>query len=322
MPSASFCSGDVENRARVEDIMLVFVTGASGFVGTGVTKELLAHGYEVLGLARSAASADKLRQLGATVHEGSIDDYESLKRGAQQADAVIHLAFKHDFENYWANCLQEGEVVKALGEALEGTNKPLIVTSATAVLTDTRDPSSTAPSTEHDPVPTDMAVMPRCISETASLAFSSRGVRVSVVRLPPSVHGRGEHGFIPMIVDAARKAGASGYIGEGTNVWPSVGRDDAAVLYRLALEKGDNGDIFHAVHDQGVPFKSIADAIGKRTGLPVKSVKEDEGEAHFGWLARIAKLSNPVSAKWTSEKLGWQPKGTTLLEDIEAGVYC
>ncbi|GAA5998684.1 SDR family oxidoreductase [Rhodotorula paludigena] len=302
--------------------MLVFVTGASGFVGTGVTKELLAHGYEVLGLARSAAAADKLRQLGAIVHEGSIDDYDSLKRGAQQADAVIHLAFKQDFENFWANCLQEGEVIKALGEALEGTNKPLIVTSGTAVLAGTRDPSSTAPITEHDPAPTDMAVMPRCISETASLAFSSRGVRVSVVRLPPSVHGRGDHASIPMLVDAARKAGAAGYIGEGNVVWPAVGRDDAAVLYRLALEKGDNGNIFHAVHDESVPFKSIAESIGKRMGLPVKSVKEDDAEAHFGVLAIFAKLSNPASAKWTSEKLGWHPKGTPLLEVINAGVYC
>ncbi|BGP38395.1 hypothetical protein JCM10450v2_002340 [Rhodotorula kratochvilovae] len=301
--------------------MHVFVTGASGFVGSAVVKELLSHGHTVLGLARNSASADKLKKLGADVHEGSVLDLESLKAGAAKADGVIHLAFQHDFSRWLESCREDGAAIEALGSALEGTDKPLVVTSGTAVLSATRDPASTAPSAEDDPAPTAFEQMPRIQSELSAQSLVARGVRVSVLRLPPTVHGPRDGGFVAAMVDTAHAKGAAAYVGEGANVWPAVHRDDAAAAFRLALEKAPAGAVLHAVGEEGVPLKSVAEVIGRKVGVPVKSVSHEEAGAHFGWLAHFAEMNAPASSDKTRKLLGWEPEHIGLLEDLETGTY-
>lgn len=229
--------------------MHVFVTGASGFVGSAVVQELLSHGHTVIGLARSQASADKLKLAGAEVLHGSVRDLEALKAGATQADGVIHLAFNHDFSRWLDSCREDGEAIDALGSALVDTGKPLVVTSGVGVLSVSRAPGSTTPCAEDDPSPTSASQMPRIQSELSALPLAQQGVRVSVVRLTPTVHGKGDVGFIPAMIRAARDRSAAAYVETGDNVWPTVHRDDAAVLYRLALEKASAGSILHAVHE-------------------------------------------------------------------------
>jgi len=292
--------------------MRVFVTGASGFIGSAVVKELIANGHEVLGLARSDASAAKITAAGAAVHRGSIEDLDSLKSGATASDGVIHTAFIHDFSDFKANCEKDRHAIEAMGSALAGSDRPLIISSGIGLLA----PGRLA-------VETDMPTgsIPRVASEEAAAAVAARGVRVSAMRLPPSVHGEGDHGFVPTIINIAREKGVSAYIAEGANRWPSVHRLDAATAFRLALEKGAAQPHYHAVDDEGVPTKHIAEVIGRHLDVPVVSKSTEEAAAHFGWIGHFFTLDVPASGKQTREWLGWRPTRSSLLADLGQGHY-
>ena len=286
-------------------MMRVFVTGASGFVGSAVTAELIGAGHEVLGLARSDDAAAKITAMGAVAHRGELTDFDSLARGVKAADAVIHCGFDHDFTKFAENCANEKRSVLAMGEPLKGTAKTLIVTSGQMA-----EMESQAPNSHH----------PRVVSENAAQQLRGAGVKVMVIRLPPSVHGAGDHGFVPMLIDIAREKGFAAYTGEGANVWPAVHRLDAAKLYRLALEYGD-GPVYHAAAETGLPFHQIAMAIGAGLGLPVRSLTADEAEAHFGWFARFSQMDAKASNDWTRATLGYQLQEAGLLADMEAHYF-
>lgn len=294
--------------------MRVFVTGASGFVGTAVVRELIGAGHEVVGLARSDSSAAALRTAGAEVHRGDLDDLDSLRRGAASADGVIHTAFKHDFSNIAASGVIDLHAIEAMGAVLEGTGKPFVTTSAFLV-----EPGLYA--TEEDPAHPDSVAPFRVPSEEATLALADHGVRTSVVRLPPSVHGPDDGAFVPKLIDIAREKGVSAMIDEGTNHWPAVHRDDAARLYRLALEKAEPGTRVHAVDDEGVPLHAIATAIGQGLGLPVAQVTDTEAAIHFGWFAHFIALDLRASSTLTQQRLGWKPEQPGLLADLAEGHY-
>ena len=294
--------------------MRVFVTGATGFVGSAVVQALLQAGHQVLGLARSEASAQALTDAGADVHRGSIEDLQSLASGAAQADGVIHTAFIHDFSQFLENCEKDRLAIGALGAALKGTDKPLIVTSGTALV------SNGHLATEND-LPDPQGRNPRIASDQAAAALAEQGVHVSLVRLPPSVHGAGDHGFVPMIIAMAREKGESAYIGAGQNLWPAVHRLDAARVFVLALEKGASNAIYHANSEEGVPFREIATLIGKHLNLPVVSKNAQEAGEHFGWFTHFASLNNPTSSQITREVLGWKPEHQDLLTDIDTAGY-
>lgn len=295
--------------------MRIFVTGASGFVGTAVLRELIAAGHQVLGLARSDASADALWTLGAEVHRGELTDLASLKAGARDVDGVIHAGFIHDFARFKEVCEIDRQAITALGEALRGTDRPLIVTSGTALV------SGQGIATETMVTPTGDKALPRVASEEAAAAVAAMGVRVSVMRLPPSVHGEGDHGFVPLLIKLAREKGAAAYIGDGANRWPAVHRADAARAYRLAIESGAEARHYHANAEDGVPFRAIAGVIGKRLGLPVVSLSGDAAAAHFGWFAHFAGLDNPSSSAETRTQLGWKPQEPGLLADLDNPYY-
>jgi len=291
--------------------MRVFVTGASGFIGSAVVRELLDGGHHVVGLARSDGSAAGLAAAGVEVIRGDIENLDSLGAGAANADGVIHLAFVHDFSDYARAGQTDRRAIETIGEALAGSDRPFVVTAGTAGLTQGRVV------TEDDaPLPG----LPRT-SEEVALPLAARGVRVSVLRLPPSVHGESDHGFVPRLIAIAREKGVSAYPGDGRNRWPAVHRLDAANLFRRALEEAPAGAVLHGIAEEGVPVRDIADVIGRHLELPVTSISHDEVTGHFGWLGTFFALDVPASSMLTQRQLGWQPAHQGLLADLEQGHY-
>jgi nucleoside-diphosphate-sugar epimerase len=287
--------------------MRVFVTGATGFIGTRVTKELLSAGHEVLGLTRSDAGAAGLQAAGAAVHYGSLEDLDSLRAGAAASDAVIHLAFNHDFSKWAEHCEADRGIIEALGAGLAGSSGTLIVTSGTAIA-HTPGRLTTEEDAPNSP-------LPRVATEQAVEALLVKGLDVRVVRLP-QVHDPIKQGFVTPLAATAREKGVSAYVGDGANRWPAAHVDDVAVLYRLALEKGQAGARYHAVDEAGVALKDIAEAIGKGLGIAAVSLTPEEAQAHFGWFALFVSGDIPASSALTREWLGWQPKGPSLLADL------
>jgi nucleoside-diphosphate-sugar epimerase len=293
--------------------MRVFVTGATGFVGSSVVRELIDAGHQVLGLARSDAGAKSLIAAGAQAHRGDLDDLESLRRGAATAGAVIHTAFIHDFSRFQENCAIDGKAIEALGDTLAGTDRPQIVTSGLALLAQGRL------ATEQDPPVPVSDNYPRA-SEHTAVFLEKRGVRAIVVRLP-QVHDTVKQGLVSYAIQVAREKGVSAYIGDGLTRWAAVHRLDAAHLYRLALEEGTPGARYHAVAEEGVTVREIAEAIGRGLKVPVVSMTSEKAAEHFGWLAPFAGLDLQASSAQTREKLGWNPTGPGLISDLENMQY-
>ena len=292
--------------------MRVFVTGSTGFIGSAIVRELIDAGHDVLGLARSDAGAKSLSAAGADVHRGSLEELESLRSGADAADGVIHTAFIHDFSNYAPAAETDRRAIETLGAALAGSNRPLIVTSGSLVV------QRQGPLAMEEDAPN--PVFPRK-SEEAALRMAACGVRVAVVRLPPSVHGDGDHGFVPTLIAIARQKGVSAYVGDGLNRWPAVHRLDAAHLYRLVLEKGTAGTTYHGVADEGVPVREIADVIGRRLNVPVVAKSRDEASSHFGWIGLFFGMDGPASSAQTQERLGWRQVQPGLIADLDGEHY-
>jgi nucleoside-diphosphate-sugar epimerase len=298
-----------------ESTMRVFVTGATGWVGSAIVPELLDAGHQVLGLARSDRAAEALAGAGAEVHRGALDDPDGLRAGAAASDGVIHTAYIHDFSNMAASARADLRAVEALGAALEGSGRPLVITSGVAVL-----PSGRL-GTEDDEPDRNSAGAHRIASEDAALALAQRGVRSSVVRLAASVHGEGDHGFVPRLVEIARAKGVSAHVGDGSNRWPAVHRLDAAHLFRLAVEAAPAGSVLHGVADEGVPTREIAEVIGRHLEVPVVSISREEAVDHFGWLAGFFAAEIPASSALTRRRLGWSPMHIGLIEDLDRGHY-
>ncbi len=317
--------------------MKVFVTGATGFIGSAVVKELIGAGHEVLGLARTDESAAKLKKMGALVHRGSLEDLESLRSGATASDGVIHLGFVHELGQASVakrfgiifGGLSRGimtsfgqtivgidiKAIEAIGSALAGTNRPFVNVLGTMSL----KPGKIG--TEKDPLDPSSIGGIRSQSEKAMFALSAKGVRSMVVCLPPTVHGDGDKAFVPRMITAAKKNGVSAFINDGQNRWPSVHQRDAAHLLRLVLEKGVAGTRYHAVADEGVLVKEIATVIGRKLNLPVRGKSGKEAAKHFSWLSAFLAVDNPASSQWTQQQLGWKPTHLGLIADLEKGTY-
>lgn len=294
--------------------MRVFLTGATGFIGTAIVQELLAAGHQVLGLARSDASAGKLVNAGADILRGDLEDLESLRKGASETDGVIHAGFIHDFTRFAEVCMIDKKAIETIGQVLAGSDRPLIVTSGTALVS----PGGLA--TEEMIAPVNPA-WPRA-SEQAADNVAALGVKTTIIRLSPSVHGVDDmHGFVPILVNIAREKGFSAYIGEGQNRWNAVHRLDAAHLYRLALENAALTARYHAAAEEGITVKAIAEAIAEQLGIPVRSIGPDAAAEHFGWFAQMAAIDCPASSRWTQQQLNWHPAHPALLSDIENGIY-
>ena len=295
--------------------MRVFVTGASGWIGSAVVPELIQAGHEVTGLARSDEAAAALTAAGASVQRGSLDDLDSLRAGAAAADGVIHLAFKHDFSDYAGAGRTERAAVEAIAETLVGTDRPFLFASGVALVSPGRIATEDIASSATGP---DSA---RGGAENFALEYVDRGVRAISIRFGVSVHGEGDHGFVSQLVTVAREKGESAYVGDGSNRWPAVHIRDAARAVRLALETASAGTIVHAVSEEGVSTRDMAEIIGRQLDLPVVSVAADDAAAHFGWIGAFFALDIPASSTRTQELLGWTPTGPGLLEDLEAGFY-
>ncbi len=291
--------------------MRIFVTGASGFIGSAVVAELLGAGHQVVGFARSDASAHAVADAGAEVHRGCLDDLDSLRQAAETSDGAIHLAFHHDFNDFATAAELDRRAIETLGDTLAGSDRPLIVAGGILWLR----PGETL--TEEQAAPRGL---PR-FSEEAVLAFTDRGVRTAVMRLPPSVHGEGDHGFVARLIEVAREKGLSAYPGDGTNRWPAVHRLDAARAFRLAVESAPAGAVLHATDDEGVPVRRIAEAIGTHLDLPVTSVAPEVAFDHFGWIGPLFSLDAPATSTRTRELLSWHPSHVGLLDDLDAGHY-
>lgn len=291
--------------------MRIFLTGATGFIGSAIVQELIRSGHQVLGLTRSDAGARSLAEAGAEVHRGDVEDLGSLRAGAANVDGVIHTAFNHDFSKYLANCESDRRVIEALGDALANSGRVLIVTSGTGMASS----APGRPSTEDDPAASSKAI-PRAASEEAALAVADRGVRVAIVRLP-QVHDTVKQGLVTYAIQVAREKGVAACVGDGLNRWPAAHRFDTARLYRLALEKAEARARYHAVAEEGIPVREIAEVIGRGLNVPVVSLTPEEAPAHFGWLAPFVSRDIPASSAQTREKLGWDPAGPGLISDLE-----
>ena len=298
--------------------MRVFVTGATGFIGSAVVRELIDAGHEVVGLARSEVSAASLVAAGAEAHRGSLDDLDGLRSAAAASGGVVHLAFKHEEAfsgDFPAATAADRRAIETLGEALEGSGRPLVIATGLA------GHAPGALVTEDDEPETGSVVGERMLAEQMVRSLASSGVRSSSVRLSPTVHGAGDHGFVSVLVGIAREKGISGYVGEGQNHWPAVHRLDAARLFRLALEGAPAGSVLHGVAEEGVPVREIAGAIGRQLGVPTASLAPEEAGEHFGWLAGFAALDVRASSALTRERLGWEPTQPGLIDDLERGHY-
>jgi nucleoside-diphosphate-sugar epimerase len=293
--------------------MRIFVTGSPGFIGSALVPELIHAGHQVLGLTRSEAGAEKLRASGAEVLHGNIENLDSLREGAAKSDGIIHLAFNHDFSQFQKNCDDDRKAIVAMGEVLLGSNRPFVITSGTAIASNV----DTKPSTEDSPI---ASWNPRGASEAAVRELTTRGVNTSVVRLA-QVHDTRKQGLVPYLLAVARQKGVSAYIGDGSNRWPAAHVSDVARLYRLAFEKAEPGAIYHAVDEEGVSMKAIVEAHGRGLKVPVVSIKPEEAEAHFGWLAHFTVHDMPASSAITREKLNWTPIGPGLIADLDAMEY-
>jgi nucleoside-diphosphate-sugar epimerase len=300
----------------LEFLMRIFVTGASGWIGSPSARELLRAGHQVVGLARSAAAAAAVEDTGATVVRGSLDDLGLLRAQASRSDGVVHLAFRHDLAftgDFQGAVDTDRNAIEAFGDALEASDRPLIVAAGTLGLAPGRV------GTERDmPHP---SVHPRTPNAYAALALADRGIRSIVIRFAPTVHGSGDHGFMATLVDIARDSGLSGYIGDGTNRWPAVHRLDAADLVRRAVERAPAGSVVHATDDEGIATRTIAEAIGRQLGVPVTSIPEDQAADHFRFLSDFFAVDAPASSTLTRELLGWQPHHLGLIADLDAGAY-
>lgn len=292
--------------------MRVFLTGATGFIGSAIVKELLKAGHYPIGLARTDAAAQKLEAAGVEVHRGHLEDLESIKSGAAKADAVIHTGFIHDFANFKKYCEVDRQVIEAMGEVVKG---PIVVASGTALI------ARGTVTTEQDHPVVSADVVPRIATEEAVAAVVARGGNASLVRLTPTVHGEGDQGFIPIIINAAKTGGAAFYIGEGQSRWPAVHRNDAARLFVLAVEQATPGAIYHAVAEEGITTKELAGVMAEELGIPLRGITAEEAGASLGFFGMMWGMDQPSSGKVTQEKLGWVPKEVGLVEDMRANYF-